>query len=311
MKIKINKEILKLLLISLLILSFQQASANTLDLSSLNQPGVATIDLEIDKNIYKVGETLQVHIDILPERPLKGQIEILEVINEKKTSFYYSLFSTVPSKNCYHGGITEIISPFSDTFSRQMIDPGNYCVVANFRGVEKKVYFTVLGDEEEAKKEEIPDDEQENDVFKDDTEKYTGTNSNTYILENELETVTLEEIREDEGEEVTSEESQEDDINVDTSCEIVTTGSIMANVQEKSLLRNARDYNSEIKTDNEIKQDNEVTLVVGTAPDEKDTGFSIEKGFTLLFLFLMVIVSFVVLVVLILAFVRTLNLTDR
>jgi len=134
MKIKI------LLVLITLILSISQATASEV-----------TIELSLDKENYKVGETIQVTINVESNKSksVSGDIIIYEVITEKKIRQYLTLFQTVSCMECAAaGGVESVDMPFQGTYSRQMNDLGRYYVVANFGGIEKKVFFSVSADKE-------------------------------------------------------------------------------------------------------------------------------------------------------------------
>lgn len=115
----------------------------------LPQAHATTIELTMDKKNYKVNETIHVTFDLNPDKRVKGSVVIYEKIGENKyRECSPRLFSTVICATCTPHGYEYIDMPFSDTFSRQMNEPGNYFVEANFGGVIKKIFFNVSVDEE-------------------------------------------------------------------------------------------------------------------------------------------------------------------
>jgi hypothetical protein len=122
----------------LLALSLLQLSAETNE---------TTVELSIDKQNYKAGETIHVTVELNSYKPLTGGLNIYTVITEKRSEAYVQLVGTVPCSSCAGGRPESLDSPYSETFHRQINDPGRYYVEANFNNVAKKIYFNVSGDE--------------------------------------------------------------------------------------------------------------------------------------------------------------------
>ncbi len=138
-KIKIK---IFLIIFLILILNFPGNTAES-------ETQLAEIELSVDKENYTIGETIYIKFKLTPNRPVGGSIIIYEIINETNSKQYWEAFSTVSCMSCGgRGGIKSIEEPFSETYNRELVDPGNYRVVANFGGDEKKVYFKVSGGNE-------------------------------------------------------------------------------------------------------------------------------------------------------------------
>ena len=129
-KVKMKIKFLIVFVFLFLTLSFSQAAATTVELS-------------IDKENYTVSETIHVNLDLKPNTSVTGSVTIYEIINETASKQYWQLFGTVPCKACARGGVESIDEPFSSTFHRELVDPGNYYMIATFGGVEKKIFFNV------------------------------------------------------------------------------------------------------------------------------------------------------------------------
>jgi len=112
-------------------------------LNSHTAASEAAVELSSDKQNYISGETIHVTLNLNPNGYTTGSVTIYEIINETKSKQYWQLFGTVPCRACAGRGVESIDEPFFDTFSRQMTEPGNYYVEANFGGVSKKVFFNV------------------------------------------------------------------------------------------------------------------------------------------------------------------------
>jgi hypothetical protein len=121
----------------LLALSLPQLSAET----------NTTVELSIGKQNYKAGETINFTLYLNSDTPLTGGLNIYTVITEKRSEAYVQLVGTVPCSSCAGGRPESLPSPYSETFHRQINEPGRYYVEANFNNVAKKIYFNVSGDE--------------------------------------------------------------------------------------------------------------------------------------------------------------------
>ena len=121
----------------LLALSLPQSFAETNE---------TTVELSIDKQNYKVGETINFTLYLNSGKPLTGGLNIYTVITEKRSEAYVQLVGTVPCSSCAGGRPESLDPPYRDTFHRQINEPGRYYVEANFNNVAKKIYFNVSGD---------------------------------------------------------------------------------------------------------------------------------------------------------------------
>ena len=180
-KIKIK---IFLIIFLILILNFPGNTAES-------ETQLAEIELSVDKENYTIGETIYIKFKLTPNRPVGGSIIIYEIINETNSKQYWEAFSTVSCMSCGgRGGIKSIEEPFSETYNRELVDPGNYRVVANFGGDEKKVYFKVSGGNEVLEN-ETAENLSENEPFDNESaENETFDNGPTNITLNAPENLT-------------------------------------------------------------------------------------------------------------------------
>jgi len=107
-----------------------------------------TVNLEADRQEVSINESIGFHLEIYPDEPVGGALSVYREIEPNRFVIVRILYSKPSPGQCYTCAGT---GPLTEDLSRNFYffpkDGGNYYAEANFGGEQKKVGFTVLGEE--------------------------------------------------------------------------------------------------------------------------------------------------------------------
>jgi hypothetical protein len=103
-----------------------------------------TVTLTADRENLTLGESVKLHLEILPSEPVGGQFVLYKETESRKYILQVIFFKKPSPEQCLDcAGDVPVSGDLSRDFSYKPTDPGNYYAEANFGGARDKVYFTV------------------------------------------------------------------------------------------------------------------------------------------------------------------------